>query len=59
VPSAYAVAVSPTDLAVGRSTTLELAVLYWAYLGAALGHDKLTGRDLDQVVAQLMWFARQ
>jgi AcrR family transcriptional regulator len=33
-------------------------VLYWAYLGAAVSHDRLSGRNLDQIVAQLMCFAR-
>ena len=25
-------------------------------LGAAVSHNRLSGRDLDQIVAQLMWF---
>lgn len=28
-------------------------VLYWAYLGAALGRKKIAGRELDRVVAEL------
>lgn len=43
----------PAPLAAVRT-----AVLYWTYLGAAVSHSRLKGRDLDQVVAQLMWFAR-
>lgn len=38
--------------------TVRARVLYWAYLGAAVSHNSLRGRDLDQTVAQLMWFAR-
>jgi AcrR family transcriptional regulator len=33
-------------------------VLYWAYLGAAVSHYRLSGRNLDRTVAQLVWFAR-
>jgi AcrR family transcriptional regulator len=33
-------------------------VLYWAYLGAAVSHDRLSGRHLDQIVTQLMCFAQ-
>lgn len=45
----------------GMSVSLaaaRTAVLYWAYLGAAVSHNRLGGRDLDQIVAQLTWFAR-
>jgi AcrR family transcriptional regulator len=34
------------------------AVLYWAYLGAAVSHSRLGGRDLDRIVGELMGFAR-
>jgi AcrR family transcriptional regulator len=37
---------------------LRTMVLYWAYLGAAVSHYRLSGRNLDQIVAQLMCFAR-
>jgi AcrR family transcriptional regulator len=43
----------PAPLAAVRTS-----VLYWTYLGAAVSHNRLSGRDLDQIVAQLMWFAR-
>jgi hypothetical protein len=29
-----------------------------SHLGAAVSHSRLSGRDLDQIVAQLMWFLR-
>src|SRR5262247_116472 len=37
---------------------MRTTVLYWAYLGAAVSHYRLSGRNLDQIVAQLMCFAR-
>ena len=43
----------PPPLAAVRTT-----VVYWAYLGAAVSHDRLSGPNLDQVVAQLMGFVR-
>jgi AcrR family transcriptional regulator len=43
----------PVRLAAVRTT-----VLYWAYLGAAVSHYRLSGQHLDRIVAQLMWFAR-
>ena len=27
-----------------------------SHLGAAVSHNRLSGRDLDQIVARLMWF---
>ena len=33
--------------------TTRAQLLYWAYLGAALGRNKLAGRQLDRVVAEL------
>ena len=41
-----------------RLAALRTIVLYWAYIGAAVSHNRLSGRDLDQIVAELMWFAR-
>jgi len=43
----------PAPLAAVRTT-----VLYWAYLGAAVSHYRLSGPNLDEIVAQLMCFAR-
>ena len=34
-------------------TAARTQILYWTYLGAALGHSKLTGEKLDSVVAEL------
>jgi AcrR family transcriptional regulator len=41
-----------------RLATVRTMVLYWAYLGAAVSHYRLSGRNLDRIVAQLMCFAR-
>jgi AcrR family transcriptional regulator len=41
-----------------RLATVRTTVLYWAYLGAAVSHYRLSGRNLDRIVAQLMCFAR-
>jgi len=41
-----------------RLATVRTTVLYWAYLGAAISHYRLSGRNLDRIVAQLMCFAR-
>jgi len=43
----------PAPLAAVRTT-----VLYWAYLGAAVSHHRISRRNLDQIVAQLMSFAQ-
>ncbi len=43
----------PAPLAAART-----AVLYWAYLGAAVSNNRLAGRALDRIVAELMRFAR-
>jgi len=41
-----------TETKVGPSKIAPAAV----HLGAAVGRTRLSGRDLDQIVAQLMWF---
>src|SRR6516164_3025633 len=41
-----------TETKVGPSKIAPAAV----HLGAAVGRNRLSGRDLDQIVAQLMWF---
>jgi AcrR family transcriptional regulator len=43
----------PAPLAAVRTT-----VLYWAYLGAAISHYRISRRNLDQIVVQLMSFAQ-
>src|SRR5215475_13834489 len=43
----------PAPLAAARTV-----VLYWTYLGAAVSHYRLSGPNLDEIVAQLMCFAR-
>lgn len=42
------------DAGVGqRLATMRVRLLYWTYLGAALSHSKLTGEQLDHMVAEL------
>ena len=43
-----------TETKVGPSKIAPAAV----HLGAAVGRNRLSGRDLDQIVVQLMWFLR-
>ena len=43
-----------TETKVGHSKIAPAAV----HLGAAVGRNRLSGRDLDQIVVQLMWFLR-
>jgi len=43
-----------TETKVGPSKIAPAAV----HLGAAVGRNRLSGRDLDQIVVQLMWVLR-